>query len=477
MARAKGTARLFAVNLPPFEIIVSRIKGVAEVTTLSEVDIGPEEKRLVLEHVIKSHTFSRSDQLKRFLQYICDKEIEGKADEINEYSIAVEALGRPADYSPADDSSVRTRAHALRQKLQEYYELENSAAQVRIDVPKGAYNPRFFYQVSAATPVSAALLLSPASQSEAPRILPWKPFLAGGVSALVMTALALSFIPRWRGAIPKPGSIDPVVAQAWGQMLNRGEQVEICIGTPPAMLLHSYKDGELPPGPMLLLPAGKEVSAWYERLQMMDGGGRLYMHTTQDVFLFGDSLAATSAVQLLSKAGALPQVIPESNLRAFALRGRNVVLIGSPNYSPLAARFLLNTPFSVRYDPVNREEVVSDGPPERGAKRVFRPAHDEFGMLTKAYGLITVLPSEPGGEGGAQIVIFSGITSAGPQAALEFFRSPEGLRILEAKLQKDGYHKFPQAYQVVVRCGLDHNLALNWEYETHQVMKGSPLLN
>lgn len=48
-------------------------------------------------------------------------------------------------------------------------------------------------------------------------------------------------------------------------------------------------------------------------------------------------------------------------------------------------------------------------------------------MLTKAYGLITVLPSQPGSEAGAQTVIFSGITSAGPQAALEFFRSPGGL--------------------------------------------------
>jgi len=36
---------------------------------------------------------------------------------------------------------------------------------------------------------------------------------------------------------------------------------------------------------------------------------------------------------------------------------------------------------------------------------------------------------------------------------------------------------FPRAYQVVVRCGLDHNLALNWEYETHRIIKNSPLLN
>jgi hypothetical protein len=204
---------------------------------------------------------------------------------------------------------------------------------------------------------------------------------------------------------------------------------------------------------------------------MLDGGGNLYMHTTQDVFLFGDSLASTSAVQLVSEAGAVPQLTPESDLRAFALRGWNTVLIGSPNYSPLAARFLMNAPFSVRYDPGKREEVVSDG-----AKRIYYPSRDAHGMLTKAYGLVTVLPSQPDGEGGARTLIFSGITSAGPQAALEFFRSPEGLTVLKAKLKREGFTKFPLAYQVVVRCGLDHNLALNWEYEAHQVMKESPLL-
>jgi hypothetical protein len=69
------------------------------VTTLSPLHISSEEKRQALERVLKSQTFSRSDQLKRFLQYICDEEISGNAQHLNEYSIAVEALGRPANYS------------------------------------------------------------------------------------------------------------------------------------------------------------------------------------------------------------------------------------------------------------------------------------------------------------------------------------------------------------------------------------------
>lgn len=461
------------------DIIVSEYKVVQSVTAFPRVAISSEEKWQAVQSVLSSQTFSRCDQLKRFLQYICEKDCEGNGALINEYSIATEALGRPSNYSPANDSSVRTRAHALRQKLQEYYDQEDPGAEIRIDVPRGAYSPVFSCHPSLpAVPVSVVPLAASSDERSAPSASFGKrEFLLGALAATLLTTALFSYTLYRRSASAGPVVPDPVVARAWGQMLNRGQQVDVCVANPPAMLLHSYKDGELPKLPLLLLqPATKEISSWYGGLQMMDGGGKLYMHTTQDVFLFGDSLAATSAVQLLSKVGALPHVEPEFNLQAYALRGRNVLLIGSPNYSPLAARFLMNAPFSVHYDPIARQEVVSDGPPEHGAKRVFRPTYDDFGRLTKAYGLLTVFPSQLGGEPGAQTVIFSGITSAGPQAALEFFRSPVGLHLLESKLQKEGFHGFPPAYQVIVRCGLDHNLALNWEYAAHQVLKPAALL-
>src|SRR5258706_100322 len=56
---------------------------------------------------------------------------------------ATNALHRPADYSPGEDSSVRSRAHALRRKLQEYYEAEAPDAELRIELPKGSYRPIF----------------------------------------------------------------------------------------------------------------------------------------------------------------------------------------------------------------------------------------------------------------------------------------------------------------------------------------------
>jgi adenylate cyclase len=101
------------------------------------------EKRAALEQVLQSATFVRAGQVRNFLRYICEMEFAGRAAALHEYLIAVEALGRSVEYSSDDESSVRRRAFALRQKLQSVYETELAGASVRIEVPKGGYAPRF----------------------------------------------------------------------------------------------------------------------------------------------------------------------------------------------------------------------------------------------------------------------------------------------------------------------------------------------
>jgi hypothetical protein len=101
------------------------------------------DKRQALEQVLRSATFTRARQVRNFLRYICEMELAGRAAALHEYLIAVEAMGRPMAYSTEEDSSVRRRAYALRQKLEEVYATELADANVRIHVPKGAYVPRF----------------------------------------------------------------------------------------------------------------------------------------------------------------------------------------------------------------------------------------------------------------------------------------------------------------------------------------------
>jgi len=104
---------------------------------------SPPEKREALEEVLRSATFFRADQLRNFLRYICEMEFAGRGNELCESLIGVEAFGRPADYSPTEDASVRRRAGDLRDKLQEVYSTELADSQIRIELPKGKFVPRF----------------------------------------------------------------------------------------------------------------------------------------------------------------------------------------------------------------------------------------------------------------------------------------------------------------------------------------------
>lgn len=412
-----------------------------------------EEKRRALEAVVGSGGFARSDQLKRFLRYICEMEIAGRGHEISEYTIGTEALGRPAGYAPGDDSSVRSRAYALRQKLAEYYETENPGAEIRIELRKGCYTPYFVARTERAEEIGPM----PVARRERKWNWNWA-VLAGALLALAAAAL----IAR------APGSrVDAALREAWGPLLGAEANPVVCIATPAVMILKSYRDGTVPPQPHAM-PVPEEVAAWYAGQRGGIGDRKVYMQTTVNDALLGDAMAAATAVRVLAGAGEAAAVLPEAGLRPLALRGRNVVLIGSPGYSKYAARILATMPFSVYYDAAKEQEVIADAAPERGPAREFVPRIDGAGQLQDAYGLLTVVPSQ---DGGARTVVMSGITSAGTQAAMEYFASAASVRDLKARFAREGYKTMPAAYQVVVHCGLDGTLALNWIYAAHAVAR------
>ena len=115
----------------------------SEMAVANGAGITAQQKQAALEAVLQSHTFARADQLKSFLKFVCEMELAGRGQELTEYLIGVEALGRSPNYSPGDDSAVRNRAFALRKKLQEYYENEQPENLLRIELTKGSYCPHF----------------------------------------------------------------------------------------------------------------------------------------------------------------------------------------------------------------------------------------------------------------------------------------------------------------------------------------------
>jgi hypothetical protein len=96
-----------------------------------------------LGRILASRLFSRSEKLRRFLEFSVRESLAGKRDEINEYRIGVEVYDRPATYDPRTDSIVRGEARKLRAKLTKYYETEGAGSPLQIRIPKGGYAALF----------------------------------------------------------------------------------------------------------------------------------------------------------------------------------------------------------------------------------------------------------------------------------------------------------------------------------------------
>ena len=144
-----------------------------------------EQERQELEAMLASGTFDRAPNLAHILRYVCAKYFEGAGEQIKEYNIAVEALGRPVDFDQKRDSIVRVEAHRLRKRLKEFYETEGSTHTVQIEIPSGQYAPRFLVRER---PPQVEI---PAPPAESPAPLPEPQRPRSGLRFALIAALAL----------------------------------------------------------------------------------------------------------------------------------------------------------------------------------------------------------------------------------------------------------------------------------------------
>jgi TolB-like protein/Flp pilus assembly protein TadD len=108
---------------------------------LTEASAGPVRNQL--EKILSSPGFVGNDRLSKFLRFVVEQHLEGKAAELKESLVGIEVFGRRPGFDPRQDSVVRTEAARLRVRLSQYYVGEGTADQLVIELPKGGYTPVF----------------------------------------------------------------------------------------------------------------------------------------------------------------------------------------------------------------------------------------------------------------------------------------------------------------------------------------------
>lgn len=102
-----------------------------------------EQVRDALDRLLASEAFARSQRARRLLRYLVEQQLDGNADRLKGYAIAVDALGRNASFDPSTDAVVRVQAGRLRELLEQYYAGEGAGEPLRIVIPRGSYVPDY----------------------------------------------------------------------------------------------------------------------------------------------------------------------------------------------------------------------------------------------------------------------------------------------------------------------------------------------
>lgn len=194
----------------------------------------PREIADQIKRIAQSDRFKNSGPVTKMLLFLGEQTRKGDGVPVKEYQIATEALDRGQDFDPRIDSTVRTLATRLRDRLDSYYVREGLADRVIIDLPKGSYVLSASYRAPSVPPQletdrpGAPVVLHPGNPSSAPvSVFPFGQVARVGVVLLVVavSAFLLGRINR-----PNPPKSDPPATENfWAGVL----------GNQPSLIIYS----------------------------------------------------------------------------------------------------------------------------------------------------------------------------------------------------------------------------------------------
>jgi hypothetical protein len=422
--------------------------------------VSDEEKRSALARVLGSRTFSRSDQLRAFLRYVCDAELEGRAHQLNEYALGVSVLGRREGYSPAEDSGVRSRAYELRSKLKSYYRDEAPEDPIQIEIDKGAYVPRFQRRGTAGeaarsgdTPPPHAAAAAGGRSRFASR---WGVLALAAGGVLTLVALVMFWEAR---AKPVAAGLDARASTRemqglWNPFLDGDTpllitfEVRLFLYAPATGLV--VRDSQV--NQMADVAQSKPLTTFRERM------GTDELIETHDYADVGAVQAAFLLGRLLDREVGLKSA---NALGWEDVSNSNVIFVGQSNVTPTIRRVLHDA--NLDFVESDFGAAVLNLHPTSGESAAY-PNATTHGA-GKKYGLISVLP---GPQPGHHLMILTGSGAELMWALAQSVADPARVKeIMSHVLPPSGV--VPATFQVLIEATFESNVPINTRYVTHHL--------
>jgi Tol biopolymer transport system component len=163
-----------------------------------------------LERILGSEIFRRSERSSALLRFVVERTLDGGADQLKEYTVGVEALGRGGSFDPRTDPVVRAEASRLRERLARYYDADGRSDPILLSLPKGSYVPRFEPRSTrdSAPAATSGTVHGVAEAARPPAGRPRRMIRRVGVGAVVVATLVLAI--AWLGSRTPAPAVAPV---------------------------------------------------------------------------------------------------------------------------------------------------------------------------------------------------------------------------------------------------------------------------
>lgn len=406
-----------------------------------------------LQRILESPQFLRAETQRKLLLYLWSH----RSEEVNEYAVATEALGRRGDFDPKFDASVRVQISRLRRKLKEYYEATGPGEPQYLAIPMGTHT----LVVQESAPVSTEIS-EPVAETPIPTAAKASParWLTAILAAFVCILALLTAWLLWQrqGTEAALSRANVIPTPFWNRFFEKNSSLKILMPTPvfftfPHLQQLHVRDVEI-----------NDFRDWQrsqtlQALAQKDGPPLL----DQSYTVTSDTLAALDLARYLDRVNLGDRVTFEvsdaSNMSL--LEHSNVVAFGARSTLQMFRDYVAALDFTMGPE----EEWIDNAHPQKGEQARYSIIHEGSGRAI----MPAILALLPGRAPHTKVLL---LQSRYTSALVDMLTSRVGSQLFEDMYRM---HGSPAYFEMVIESEVanQHDIR-TWPVAIHAYTKGAP---
>lgn len=409
--------------------------------TADSADGASAEVDQLFQQVCDSEPFRAAPAARNLLVYLWNH----RQKPVSEYALALDALGKPSEFDPKSDASVRVAVARLRGKLKEFYEHRTEPFALELAIPRGGHQIEWRWRTeSGEEPISI-----PAAPAPAKALAGQWLGIAFGIIGLAAFLTAVLVANR-SAVVPSPTPATPL-PQFWQSFLSGGKPTVVIV---PSPLYFVWPKDRLYVRDL----AVSKFADWPKSVFLKDMADRMGPPSLSQTYVGAvEMLAATRIVQYLERGGQPVEVIESAKFAAGSFAVENTISLGMPRTAGYLDSLMERTNFYLaRVNP----DVVANRHPRPGEPAEFRESRGSPEHATHP-GIVIALPRRP--EGTRSLLLVGQY----PNGIVPLLTSVDGMSMLEREWHKAGS---PDGWEMVVQAEIFRETALRvWPVATRPI--------